>query len=78
MVVVSTASPYKFNESVLTALGESIDGMDEFQLLDKLAGVNSNPIPAGLESLKNAQIIHSDVIEKDEMIKAVETFAACK
>ena len=78
MVVVSTASPYKFNESVLTALGESVDGMDEFQLLDKLAGVNSNPIPAGLESLKNAQIIHSDVIEKDEMIKAVETFAACK
>ena len=75
MIVVSTASPYKFNESVLTALGQSVDGLDEFQLLDKLQAMNSFPIPAGLAALKDAQVRHSVVVEKNAMEKAVEAFA---
>lgn len=75
MVVVSTASPYKFNESVLTALGETIEGMDEFQLLDKLQSLNSVKIPAGLAALKNAQVRHSNVVEKTAMPQAVAAFA---
>ena len=75
MVVVSTASPYKFNESVLTALGEIIEGMDEFQLLDKLQSLNSFKIPAGLAALKNAQVRHSNVVEKTAMPQAVAAFA---
>ena len=75
MVVVSTASPYKFNESVLTALGETIEGMDEFQLLDKLQSLNSFKIPAGLAALKNAQVRHSNVVEKTAMPQAVAAFA---
>lgn len=75
VVIVSTASPYKFNESVLTALGSSIEGMDEFQLLDKLAEINSVGIPSGLSALKNAKVIHSDVVEKTAMKQAVEAFA---
>lgn len=76
IVIVSTASPYKFNESVLTALGSSIEGMDEFQLLDKLSEINSVGIPAGLAALKDAEILHSDVVEKTGMKKAVEAFAS--
>lgn len=75
MVVVSTASPYKFNESVLTALGQSIEGLDEFQLLDKLQSMNSFPIPAGLAALKNAQVRHSSVVDKNAMPQAVADFA---
>lgn len=75
MVVVSTASPYKFNESVLTALGQSIEGMDEFQLLDRLQAVNSFGIPAGLAALKNAVVRHSMVVEKGAMPQAVADFA---
>lgn len=75
MVVVSTASPYKFNESVLTALGETIEGMDEFQLLDKLQSLNSFKIPAGLAALKNAEVRHSNVVEKTAMPQAVAAFA---
>ena len=75
MVVVSTASPYKFNESVLTALGETIEGMDEFQLLDKLQSLNSFKIPAGLAALKNAEVRHSNVVEKTAMPQAVTAFA---
>ena len=75
MVVVSTASPYKFNESVLTALGEAIEGMDEFQLLDKLQSLNSFKIPAGLAALKEAQVRHASVVEKTAMPQAVAEFA---
>ena len=75
MVVVSTASPYKFNESVLTALGEAIEGMDEFQLLDKLQSMNSFKIPAGLAALKNAEVRHGNVVEKTAMPQAVAAFA---
>lgn len=75
MVVISTASPYKFNESVLTALGESIEGLDEFALLDKLQSKNSFSIPAGLASLKNAEVRHSAVVDKTAMPQAVIDFA---
>lgn len=76
VVIVSTASPYKFNESVLTALGEDIEGLDEFQLLDKLAAINTRAgIPAGLAALRSATVRHSAVVEKEDMPKAVADFA---
>ena len=78
MVVVSTASPYKFNESVLTAFGHSTAGFDEFQLLDKLQAMNSFPIPAGLASLKNSAVRHSQLVDKTAMKQAVAGFAAGK
>ena len=75
LVVVSTASPYKFNESVLEALGEERAGLDEFAQLDKLASLNESPIPQGLASLKTAEILHRAVCEKAEMRMAAEDFA---
>jgi threonine synthase len=73
-VIVSTASPYKFNESVLTALGKSIEGKDEFQLLDELAAINSFGIPAGLAGLKDAEIVHKNIVDKADMPKSVLQF----
>ena len=75
LVVVSTASPYKFNESVLDALGEERAGLDEFAQLDKLASLNESPIPQGLASLKTAEILHRTVCEKTEMHAVTEEFA---
>ena len=75
LVVVSTASPYKFNESVLDALGAERAGLDEFAQLDKLASLNESPIPQGLASLKTAEILHRAVCEKTEMRMAAEDFA---
>ena len=75
MVVVSTASPYKFNESVLTALGEKIEGLDPFDLLRKLEEYNDNKAPKGLSSLEGAEIIHKNVISKENMTSSVEDFA---
>ena len=75
MVVVSTASPYKFNGSVLTALGVSTDGMDEFSMLDKLQELNDNPIPRGLASLRGKAVRHHDACARDEMKNFVAAFA---
>ena len=75
VIIVSTASPYKFNESVLTALSKDIAGKNEFQLLDELAAINSFAIPEGLGNLKNAEIRHNQVVNKSEMTKAVLNFA---
>ena len=75
MVIVSTASPYKFNGSVLTALGVDTEGADEFELLDKLQQLNTNPIPAGLASLKDKAIRHTAVCDHGAMKQAVLQFA---
>lgn len=75
LVVVSTASPYKFNESVLEALGEDCAGLDEFAQLDKLASLNAAPIPRGLAGLKNAVVLHEATCEKAEMREVTEAFA---
>lgn len=74
MVVVSTASPYKFNGSVLEALGVNTKDVDEFKLLDKLHELNENPIPQGLNSLRNKAFIHKDVCDADGMKQAVLHF----
>ncbi len=75
MVVVSTASPYKFNASVLEALGESTEGLDEFGMLDALKARSGQAIPAGLDGLRTAKELHKDVCEKQQMPDAVLAFA---
>ena len=76
MVVASTASPYKFNGSVLDALQAETAGLDEFALLNKLQELNDNPIPAGLAALKTKEVLHKGVCDKDKMREAVLNFIA--
>ena len=76
MVIVSTASPYKFNDSVLQALDLPTAGMDEFQQLAALAEVNKVSIPQGLASLEMAAVRHDKIVAKEDMQKAVNSFIA--
>ena len=76
MVVVSTASPYKFNGSVLDALGVKTQGVDEFTLLDELQQRNEDPIPEGLASLRKKAVRHDGVCAPATMEKAVMLFAS--
>ncbi len=75
MVVVSTASPYKFNESVLAALGIDTVGVEAFSLLEKLASINTSPVPRGLASLKTAALRHRGVCQKENMRIVVADFS---
>lgn len=78
MVVVSTASPYKFNGSVLEALGVKTEGVDEFTLLDELQARNEDKTPEGLASLRTKEIRHHGVCEPQTMEDAVMAFASSK
>jgi len=70
MVVLSTASPYKFPAAVLSSL-ENVPQMDEFQQMERLEAVSGVKIPANLSGLQQKKELHTGVIEKTEMLDFV-------
>lgn len=72
-VVVSTASPYKFCGSVLTAIGETPCG-DGLELLDQLHAVSGVPVPCRLAELKGKSRRFDKTVEKQAMEQAVLDF----
>ena len=77
VVVLSTASPYKFPAAVLEGIGESAKG-DEFDVMEQLHDVTGVPVPKNLASLREREVRHRDVIERDEMLDYVLGKAAAK
>ena len=69
VVSLSTASPYKFPQAVMSALGEDI--ADEWEALARLGEINVDACPAPLANLKNAEVLHDAVIEKGQMKETV-------
>ena len=67
MVVLSTASPYKFPAAVLGAIGGDCSG-DEFDQMEHLAEVSNVPVPKNLAGLREKTERHTDVIDKQEML----------
>ncbi|MCX7780637.1 MAG: threonine synthase [Negativicutes bacterium] len=73
IVIVSTASPFKFNESVLSAIsGENLDSKSEFLMLDKLSRRSGWPVPKNLAQLEAKPVLHRMKCEKEEMTVAVK------
>ncbi len=70
MLVVSTASPYKFAPAVLSALGEEVPS-DDFDALDKLFAVTKTAIPSNLADLRNAEVRFTKTVEPSEMINSL-------
>lgn len=71
-VIVSTASPFKFNQSVAKALfGEETEGLNEFELLNLLSEKTGWKIPKGLRDLDKKEILHKTVCDKDKMGEVV-------
>lgn len=77
VVVLSTASPYKFPAAVLEGIGERAKG-DEFDVMEQLHDVTGVPVPKNLASLREREVRHRDVIERDEMLDYVLGKAAAK
>ena len=69
-VVVSTASPYKFCDSVLKALGSEKSGSGT-QLIETLSAVTGTEIPVPLAGLDKREIRFDQIVEKTEMPEAV-------
>ena len=70
MVVLSTASPYKFPVAVLTAIGGDTSG-DEFQQMERLSAISGVAIPKNLSGLQGKEEKHTGVIDKDKMLEYV-------
>ena len=70
VVVLSTASPYKFPAAVLRAIGGDMSG-DEFQQMETLAALSGVPIPRGLRGLREKAVLHRDVIDRDQILDYV-------
>lgn len=66
VVVLSTASPYKFPAAVLTAIGGDASG-DEFEIMDRLHALTGVPVPQGLATLRSKAVRHTDVIDREDM-----------
>lgn len=69
-LVVSTASPFKFCDSVLSALGveDFAEGTDILDQLQELTGVSA---PAPLAALKSKKVRFSDNVGKEQMVDKV-------
>ena len=70
MVVLSTASPYKFPTAVLGAL-EQTELTDEFAQMERLHALTGVEIPQNLTGLEQAKELHTGVCNKEEMLDLV-------
>ena len=73
-VIASTASPFKFTRSVMNAIDEKYDTMDDFALVDELSKIGNVAVPQAIEEIRNAEIRHNTVCEVDEMPVVVKKF----
>ena len=70
MVVLSTASPYKFPAAVRSAL-ETSNEPDEFKQMDRLAELTGVKMPENLAAVRCKTELHTLVIPKEEMLSKV-------
>ena len=73
-VIASTASPFKFTRSVMNAIDGKYDRMTDFELVDELSALANVPVPAAIEEIRTAPVLHDHVCPKEEMKKTVEAF----
>lgn len=64
MVVLSTASPYKFAPSVCDAL--NIPYGSETEAIENLSNATKTPVPAPILEVLGKEIVHKKTIQKDE------------
>lgn len=73
-VIASTASPFKFTKSVMEAIGEAVDGADDFELADRLSRLSGVEVPKAVEEIRSARVLHNTVVNVDEMKQTVKGF----
>ena len=73
-VIASTASPYKFTRSVMTAIDPAYDSKEDFELVDKLEELSGVKVPQAIEDIRSAPVLHKTVCEKEEMESVVKGF----
>ncbi len=73
-VIASTASPYKFTRSVMTAINHKYDSRPDFELVDELEKLSKVKVPQAIEDIRTAPVLHKTICEVEEMEHVVKDF----
>ena len=73
-VIASTASPYKFTRSVMTAIDGKYDSKPDFELVDELETLSQVKVPQAIEDIRTAPVLHKTICEVGEMEAVVKKF----
>ncbi len=72
-VIASTASPFKFTRSVMNAIdSEKYGSMDDFELVDELGKLANVSIPAAIEDIRTAPVLHDRICDVSGMEDTVK------
>jgi threonine synthase len=77
-VIASTASPYKFARSVMTAIDAKYQNWEEFELVDELAKLSNVPEPEAVKEIRTAPVRHNHVCEVNAMEATVKQWLGIK
>ena len=73
-VIASTASPYKFTRSVMNAIDNKYDDMDDFELANKLSELSGVAVPEAIKEIAAAPVLHDHICDRSEMKQTVMDF----
>lgn len=77
-VIASTASPYKFAGSVMSAIDPKYKGQDDFKLIEELQKVSGTELPNAIKEIMNAEIRHNTECDVDQMEQTVKNILDVK
>ena len=77
-VIASTASPYKFAGSVMSAIDPKYKGQDDFKLIEELQKVSGTEFPNAIKEIMNAEIRHNTECDVDQMEQTVKNILSVK
>ena len=77
-VIASTASPYKFTRSVMNAVAENTEDMDDFALADRLSEISGVKVPKAVEEIRTAPVLHDTVVDAPDMPVTVKKILGIK
>ena len=63
-IIASTASPYKFTNSVMKAIDSSYEAYSDFELIEKMNALTKVDIPVGIKDIDKRPIRHKTVCKK--------------
>ena len=72
VIIASTASPYKFTRSVMEAIDPKYGSLGDFELVDELSRISGVSVPAAIEEIRSAKVLHDRVCKTEEMQEVVE------
>ncbi len=73
MIILSTASPFKFNDYVLKALRAKVTD-DPFKNAKTLKNMSAMDIPEAISELQTKEVRFNKIYEKEELVKALNDF----